>query len=559
MCEQAERVFGLLLVAMSLVSVNIRAAQTPAGESQLITPQSIKGIGEYSNSESLIVDGQTPPEETGWNEDQCVYWTTPKTRFVLTLDGAYQITGLTIQADNNDDYVIEGSMDGKSFSPLLVVKGEWGEVFTGAETLSTLQDDPHFLPEMIIKPAQAKYVRLSARGGDEAYGVSELVLYGSKVQSVSVPPVVVTEGGSTPPVAQAALLKAKSIKGSGEFSHAAKLIIDQKMPRQGTEYDNKACVYWNDPKAYFVIDLGEAFWITGLTIQADNNDDYVIGVSTDGKTFKPLLTASWEWGEVSDGMETLSTLAKDPQHVPEMAIKPAQARYVRLSAKGGDEAYAVSELLLYGSKTAPVVSPTVSQTPTGTGQPTEGTPGLSGGIDGDLESIFNAIDANKDGRISKEEYAAIWKDKSDVDKKFAFFDRDGSGYIEKAEYLGLRDKLKDQAGQDQPGQSEQAQEESAHLDPAMIQKAIDALPKWVQINQLLGAGKYEETNQIAKELGFENWVVLNFYYSIAFTIGQAVESDPNAKSTLVPAFGQEAVDLVAQPENLAKIKEYAPK
>lgn len=559
MFGQARRVPGLLLMALSLASVSVRAQQAPPGEPQLISPQSIKGAGEYVNSESLIIDGQTPPEESAWDADQCTYWTSPKTRFVLTLDAAYQITGLTLQADNNDDYVIEASMDGKAFSPLLVVKGEWGEVFTGIETLSTLTDDPHFRPEMVIKPAQAKYVRLSARGGDEAYSVSELLVYGSKVQSEVVPTVVVTDGGSTTLVTQGEPIKAKSIKGSGEFSHAAKLIIDQKMPKQGTLYDNKSCVYWSDPKTSFVIDLGAALWITGLTIQADNNDDYVIAVSTDGKAFKPLLTVRGEWGDVFDGMETLSTLAKDPQHVAEMAIKPAQARYVRLDAKGGDEAYSVSELLLYGSKTAPVPQGSI-----GTGQPPEGTPGSSGVEDMSLESVFNAVDTNHDGKISKDEYAAIWKDKLDVDKNFAFFDRDNSGYIEKAEFMSLREGLmnlmsEDQAGQDESGQSDQTQEQSTKLDPVLVQKAIDALPKYAQITALLEAGKYDEIVAIVKEAGFENWLTLNYYYATTISLAQSAQESPETMNALAGVFGQAAVDLITKPANLAKIMQYVPR
>ena len=36
-----------------------------------------------------------------------------------------------------------------------------------------------------------------------------------------------------------------------------------------------------------------------------------------------------------------------------MVMQPRLARHIKLSARGGDEAYAVSELLIYGSKTRP--------------------------------------------------------------------------------------------------------------------------------------------------------------------------------------------------------------
>ena len=358
---QARRILGLLLVALSLVSAD-RAAQAATGEPQLIRAQSIKGAGEYSNSASLIIDGQMPPQGAEWNGPRCVYWEGAQARFVIAMDGVYRITGLTLQADNNDDYVIEASMEGTTFFPLLVVKGDWGEVFTGMQTLSTLSDDSHFLPEMTIKPVQAKYLRLSARGGDEAYAVSELLIYGSKVQSDSVPPVVVTDGGSTP-VTQSGPITPKSIKGYGEFSNAAKLIIDQKIPPEETPWDDPRCVYWTSPQTYFVIDLGSAYWITGLTLQVDLNDEYVVETSMDGQTFTPMVVIDGDWGEIGTGMETLSTIPTDAEFLPEMVLRPARARYVKLSVRSGDDFYAVSELLIYGSKTQPVLAPAPAPSP----------------------------------------------------------------------------------------------------------------------------------------------------------------------------------------------------
>jgi len=349
------------------------------------------------------------------------------------------------------------------------------------------------------------------------------------------------------------------VKGSGAFSHSAKLLIDQKMPKQGTEFDNKSCVYWSDPETCFVIDLGEVLWITGLTIQADNNDDYVIRISPDGKVFNPLLTIRGEWGEINDGMDTLSTLAKDPQYLQRMTMTPAQARYVRLSAQGGDETYSASELLLYGSKTPPVVTASIAQPTGGAVPPAEEAPTVSGGMAGDMEGLFDAVDTNKDGRLSKEEYAAVWKDKLEVDKNFPFFDKDGNGYIEKAEFLSLRDGLREETSQDPTGQTQETQPESARLDPALVKKAIAGLPKWARINELLEAEKPLEAEKIVKDLGFENWLVLNYYFNMIRTIGLSVQENPETKNVFVPTFGQEAVDLITQPETLARVKQYAPK
>jgi len=262
MRRQVLRVLGLLLVASGLEAEN-----ATAGESALITPQAIQGTGEYSNSPSLIIDGQTLAEETAWNDDACVYWEKPQAGFVITLGTVHEITGLTIQADNNDDYVIETSMDGSVFSPLLVVLGDWGEVSTGMDTLSTLQDDSHLVPEMTLTPMPAKYLRLSARNGDEAYSVSELSLYGSKVESGSVGPVVVTGQGTTPSTAVGSLLKPQSIRGIGKYTRSEKLIVDGKMPEQGAKHNSRQCVHWSDPRTHFIIDLGQVQRINAVAMQ----------------------------------------------------------------------------------------------------------------------------------------------------------------------------------------------------------------------------------------------------------------------------------------------------
>ncbi len=546
MRRQVLRILGLLLVAAGLAAEN-----ATAGESGLITPQAIQGTGEYSNSPSLIIDGQTLAEETAWNDDACVYWEKPQASFVITLDGVYQITGATIQADNNDDYVIETSMDGSVFSPLLVVLGDWGGVFSGVETLSTLADDPHFSSEMAIAPVQAKYVRLSARNGDEAYSISELSLYGSKVECGSVGPVVVTGQGTTPSTAVSSLLKAQSIRGVGKYTRSEKLIIDGKMPEQGTKYNSRQCVYWRDPRTHFIIDLGQVQRIDAVAMQVDGDDTYVLEVSADGEKYAPLVVVAAAWGEVTKGMETVSMLRDDPQYLPMMLFRPVDARYVSISARDGNKAYAVSEVFLYGGKkpeATPPIQPSVGPVPPVT------TPEPVGGP-GSMEDVFNAVDKDKDGRISKAEYAAIWKDKLDVDKNFAFFDKDNSGFIGKTEFMSLRDGLGEEASQDQ---TEQTEEGSARLDPVLVQKAIDALPTWPKIQDLMAAGKFEETNTLVKEAGFENWFDLNLYFSTVCAAAQSIEADPQSKDTLATVFGEEAVDVIAQPENLARIKANAP-
>jgi hypothetical protein len=53
------------------------------------------------------------------------------------------------------------------------------------------------------------------------------------------------------------------------------------------------------------------------------------------------------------------------------------------------------------------------------------------------------VDADRDAKLTRAEYAAIWKEGTDVDAKFAYFDRDRSGFIERQEFLALPGKLRD--------------------------------------------------------------------------------------------------------------------
>ncbi len=61
----------------------------------------------------------------------------------------------------------------------------------------------------------------------------------------------------------------------------------------------------------------------------------------------------------------------------------------------------------------------------------------AGQDDPSLAEVFDAVDADHDDRLSRDEYAAIWKSVTDVERNFRFFDRDGSGFIERQEFLTL--------------------------------------------------------------------------------------------------------------------------
>ena len=160
-------------------------------------------------------------------------------------------------------------------------------------------------------------------------------------------------------------------------------------------------------------------------------------------------------------METHSTLA----------AAPAEARYLRLRGSEGDGAYGVSEVRVASESLAPGATASVaapsSASGSGSADAAHGSAATAAAVpagtaaaakpsdlvgfskqdaqDVTLEQAFDAVDANHDGKLTKTEYAAIWKDKSGVDDNFAYFDHDHSGFIEKQEYLSFPDRLR--AGQ----------------------------------------------------------------------------------------------------------------
>ncbi len=84
-------------------------------------------------------------------------------------------------------------------------------------------------------------------------------------------------------------------------------------------------------------DLGAPTKLTAAAIQADNNDDYFLSISDDGVTWRDLVRFG---GVEGSGVRTRAETDLD-----------ATARYVRLTARGGDGRYSVSELELFSGHT----------------------------------------------------------------------------------------------------------------------------------------------------------------------------------------------------------------
>lgn len=89
------------------------------------------------------------------------------------------------------------------------------------------------------------------------------------------------------------------------------------------------------PGGSIVWDLGEVKPLKAAMLQGDNNDDYLLESSVDGNEWKPL----WRVHTVNDAGLRLRQIRD----------LDGSGRYIRLSAKGGDQMYSVSELEVHSS------------------------------------------------------------------------------------------------------------------------------------------------------------------------------------------------------------------
>ncbi len=120
------------------------------------------------NNAIFAADGETPAFETPWQEGTA-WWYGLDEALTFTFDQAYQITGITINVDNNDFYRVDLSTDGTSWVDYHTVLAFDGAADFGMDT---------FTPS---KPATADFYRLArvtALAGDGSYSVGELQFNG---------------------------------------------------------------------------------------------------------------------------------------------------------------------------------------------------------------------------------------------------------------------------------------------------------------------------------------------------------------------------------------------
>jgi hypothetical protein len=125
-----------------------------------------------------IDDGIFFPEQTLWNQGS-IWWdaTVPGSEnntIVIDLQGAYHITGIITQADNNDAYQIDYF---NPFTSNWTGLGAWPNIM--GYGLTTRPSGDQVTPFLIT--FDASMIRLSAFGGDGYYAYSEFQAFGTTV------------------------------------------------------------------------------------------------------------------------------------------------------------------------------------------------------------------------------------------------------------------------------------------------------------------------------------------------------------------------------------------
>jgi len=175
-----QTVRGLLLLSLVAAACGGDVEDLPGAKGDLLagrSPSSSRGAHHVSR----MTDGFVANDGGFWRTDMTAVM--PSGSYVLwDLGQVETIACAYLQGDNNDTYDLQGSEDGASFTPL------WS---------ATPVSKPGMQPrhEQHVDK-RARYVRLTARGGDTFYSVGELALFSSCAAADWPPRFVPREGTS---------------------------------------------------------------------------------------------------------------------------------------------------------------------------------------------------------------------------------------------------------------------------------------------------------------------------------------------------------------------------
>ncbi|AKJ03901.1 F5/8 type C domain-containing protein [Archangium gephyra] len=146
------------------------AAQPPAASYDMLVnlaanrPVTVSGTSD--GDPRLITNTVFAPEGQYWRDLGYVAVLGAGSYLIVDLGEVHPLARVVVQADNNDGYLVESSLDGATWSALADIPSYGG---AGMRTRPMIT-----LPSRV----DARYVRISPVWGDNAYSISELELYG---------------------------------------------------------------------------------------------------------------------------------------------------------------------------------------------------------------------------------------------------------------------------------------------------------------------------------------------------------------------------------------------
>ena len=139
----------LLTITLALIGSAAVAAPVQVPVSEIST---IGNGNAIKNGAALIANGEFPVEGSAWNGDASAYWSGNGKSKAITFDfgQAFELHDLVLSVDNNDNYLVEVSLDlsHDSWSELIFVPWYRGEHWSGMETISTVAGDPEYIGEI---------------------------------------------------------------------------------------------------------------------------------------------------------------------------------------------------------------------------------------------------------------------------------------------------------------------------------------------------------------------------------------------------------------------------
>ena len=151
-------------------------------------------------------------------------------------------------------------------------------------------------------------------------------------------------------ISQAVVLAPSSVTGTGSFNNSTDLLTDGFFPLEFSTWNNATNVHWNGTTPQFTFDYGEIFQIHDVTLSVDNNDSYFVETSLNGSDWFPLFTIANSYGEVSSGMDTMSTDETNAEYISQIDFDSTAAQYLRIAAVGGDTLYSIGEFEVNGAE-----------------------------------------------------------------------------------------------------------------------------------------------------------------------------------------------------------------